>query len=95
MSSAYHKETGTWVLDETGTPVAAGKTVMVDLITYYGTTAGHQLVLTDGADKPFVDVKISADTKTVIIPLPKPRKLNGLKVATISSGVAYVYLAQG
>ena len=94
MGNAYYLETMIHVVDSTGILAASGKTVVVDALTFYSATAGHQLTLTDGADKPFADMTLSANNQTLVIRFPKPRRLSGLKVSVISGGVAYIYLAQ-
>lgn len=91
----FEEETGLYILDTTlETVVADGKTVMVDMVVLIPITAdGDSLTLTDADDNIFVEMK-GLKNKPNIFPFPKPRKLNGLKVTVMTSGKAYVYLAQ-
>lgn len=71
-----------------------GKTLMVSSVIFIPTNAdGDRLILTDYNGNKFVDIKGLVNEPNRI-PFRKPRKLNGLKISTIDSGKAYVYLAQ-
>jgi len=90
---AFSSVTGLYTLDSVETVVADGKTLMVDMVVFVPVTAdGDDLKLTDINDNVFVEIK-GLTNKPNVIPFPKPRKLNGLKVAAITSGKAYVYLS--
>ncbi|GAH00670.1 unnamed protein product [marine sediment metagenome] len=91
--ATFEQETALYVITGTETIQATDTTLMVDMVTWVGNTISHDLKLTDGADNVFIETKCAAATP-VVLPFPKPRKLKGLKVATIDSGTCIVYLAQ-
>jgi len=94
MPYAFEKETGLYLLDDVEPVVGDGKTLMVDLVVFVPVTAdGDNLQLTDADDNVFVETK-GLKNKPNPIAFSPPRKLNGLKVAVISSGKAYLYVAQ-
>lgn len=74
--------------------VGDGKTLMVNSVVFVPTDAnGDRLLLTDYDGNKFIDMKGLANRPNPIF-FKKPRKLNGLKVAIIDSGKAFVYRAQ-
>ena len=89
-----------WVLDTAEAVIAAGTPVIVRAVTFMGTTAGHDLVINEfdasGAEKPAIVMKMQG-TEVVYPHLDfgcNGRLLNGLHVATIDSGSAYVYIGK-
>lgn len=93
MTNAYSSALCEHVIDSTGTVWTSATTLMVDLVVWHGTVASHDLKLEDDQGNVFVELKGAAYTP-VVIPFPEPRKLRGLKVVTIDSGLCLVYLAQ-
>lgn len=94
MTIVFEQETGLYVVDDVEGVVADGKTVVVDFVTFTGNkTDGSHLILTDVDDNVFVDIW-GPKNHTIVLPFPKPKKLNGLKVATIDTGKVVIYLAQ-
>ena len=93
MTNAYSSALCIHVIDSTETIITSESTVMVDLVEWYGTTGGDDLKLEDDQSNVFVELKGAANTP-VVLPFPEPRKLKGLKVVTIDSGLCVIYLAQ-
>lgn len=87
-----------WKLDTTGTIVASGQAVMLNRLHYAsGTTAAHTAVVTDGNDNPIATLSISGNGDTDDVDFStfnddSFRTFNGFKLATLGSGVLYVYL---
>lgn len=94
MAYSFEQETGLYILDAVEEVAADGKTLMVSMVDFVPVTAdGDDLKLTDINDNIFVETK-GLKNKPNLISFSRPRKLNGLKVAVIDSGKAYLYLAQ-
>lgn len=94
MSYSFEKEHGLYILDVPETVVADGKTLMVSSVAFSGNkTGGAHLVLTDIDGNVFADIW-GPKNHTIVLPFPKPIKVNGLIVATIDTGKACLYLAQ-
>lgn len=94
MGYSFEQEHGLYIVDIAETVVADGKTVMLDLVTFSSNkTGGGHLILTDIDGNVVVDIW-GAKNNTKVLPFPKPRKMNGLKVAKIDTGEACIYLAQ-
>lgn len=93
MSNAYSEALCIHVIDSTGDICTSETTIMVALVEWYGTTGGSDLKLEDDQSNVFVELKGAANTP-VVLPFPEPRKLKGLKVVTIDSGLCVIYLAQ-
>lgn len=90
VTSAYG-----WKLDTVATIVPAGQLVAITFVHYAaGTTAGHTAVLTDGHDHPICTLSCSANGAPDHIDFSNVslthRTYNGLKVATLGSGVLTV-----
>ena len=91
--NVYSSALGIHVIDSTGSVITSESTVMIDLVTWVGNTVSHDLKLEDDQGNVFVETKGAVATP-VVLPFPKPRKLKGLKVATIDSGKCLVYVAK-
>lgn len=84
-----------WKLDTVATVVAAGQPVALTFVHYAaGTTAGHTAVLTDGNDNHICTLSCSGNGAPDHIDFSRVpvshRTYNGLKVATLGSGVLTV-----
>ena len=86
-----------WKLDTTGTIAATGIYVSILAIHYSaGTTAGHTAVLTDSNDNEIARLSCGANGMPDHIDMSRfpvnKRTWNGLKLATLGSGVVDIYL---
>lgn len=86
-----------WKLDTTGTIAASGQHVVISALHYAaGTTAGHTAIVTDANDNPIATLSCGANGEADHIDMThfnlSFRTFNGFKLATLGSGVLYVYL---
>ena len=92
MSNSYNAETALHIVDSTGALSTVG--VNIRKVVFFPGTAAHTLVLTDSSDNVAITVKANAaDIDAVELDFgDKGRKLPSLKVGTIGSGSAHIYL---
>ena len=94
MSNTYYSVTGTHVIDSASVVVTSETTLMIDLITWYpATQTADDLALEDDKDNVFLKTKALKLTP-IVIPYNPPLKIQGLKVATIDSGVLCIRRAK-
>jgi len=89
--STFYDETQVWVVDGTGELNAGGVTVLK--VQFHAKNAGDQIAITDAADKPAIKLLSGFADHTVETDFgPKGKRLNSLKIATLSGGcTAYIH----
>jgi len=95
-NNVYNSATKLWTVDTPDTIIASGKTVVVVQVIYFPAAVGNDLVIQDAEGNDAIILKAGAtDASPVRWPAePGGRTFNGLKIATISAGIAYIYLAK-
>lgn len=96
MSNTYNATTKLWTVTDTGDLQTSETTAVVVQAIYMANTASDELVIHDGAgNTAFVLSAGATDASPVRLPMElKGRMFKGLKVQTIGSGKAYLYLAK-
>jgi len=91
MTNTFYPETQVWVVDEIGTLNTGGVTVLK--VQFHSKNAGDQIVITDNADKPAIKIWCGVGDGYEESDFgPKGKRLNSLKVATLSGGcTAYIH----
>jgi len=84
-----------WKIVETGTPVAAGKKVCIKKILFLPGAADNVLTIQHADGTEAIPLKAGAtDASPVHLPFDGDGLvLDGLKIAAITAGVGYIYLA--
>ena len=95
MTNTYNATTKLWAVTDTGDLQTSETTAIVTQVVYVGNTASDDLVIRDGKGNTAIVLKLGAsDASPVRLPMEEGgRRLKGLKVQTIDSGTAYIYLA--
>jgi len=96
MTNTYNATTKLWTVNETGDLQTSETTAMVVQVVYMGNTANDDLIIQDGKGNDAIILKLSpSDASPVRLPMEEGgRKFDGLKVETIDSGTAYIYLCK-
>lgn len=95
MGNTEYSATGLWTVDSTGTPIAAGKRILIDKIIYFPSAVNDDLVIHDSAGVRAIRLKAGAsDISPVHVDFGvEGRPLNGLIIATIDgTSTADIYL---
>lgn len=97
MSNTYNAKTKLWVVTDTGDLQTSETTAVVVQVVYMANTADDDLVIHDGAgNTAFVLKAGSIDASPVRLAMEEGgRRFEGLKIQTIDSGTAYIYLSKG
>ena len=95
MTNIYNKTTQLHIVDSTGTIMESNTTAIVVQVVYVGNTASDDLVIHDAKGNTATVLKLGAsDASPVRLPMEAGgRRFSGLKIQTIDSGTAYIYLA--
>jgi len=96
MTNTYNSETKLWAVTDTGDLQTSETTAVVVQVVYMGNTASDDLIIQDGKGNDAIILKLSpSDASPVRLPMEEGgRKFDGLKVQTIDSGTAYIYLCK-
>lgn len=96
MTNAYNATTKLWTVTDTGDLQTSETTAVIMQAIYMANTVDHELVIHDGAgNTAFVLKSGMSDSSPVRLPMePEGRMFKGLKVQTIESGKAYIFLAK-
>ena len=96
MGNAYNATTKMWTVTDTGDLQTSETTAIVVQVVYVGNTVSDDLVIQDGRGNTAIVLKLGAsDASPVRLPMEEGgRKFDGLKIQTIDSGTAYIYLCK-
>ena len=96
MSNIYNKTTKLHIVDGTGTIMESDTSANIVQIVYVANTASHDLVIHDAKGNTACVLKVGAsDASPVRLPMEEGgRRFEGLKIQTIDSGTAYIYLCK-
>ena len=96
MSNTYNATTKLWTVTDTGDLQTSETTAVVSQVVYVGNTASDDLVIQDGKGNTAIVLKLGAsDASPVRLPMEEGgRRFEGLKIQTIDSGTAYIYLCK-
>ena len=96
MSNTYNATTKLWTVTDTGDLQTSETTAVVVQVVYVGNTASDDLVIRDGKGNTAIVLKLGAsDASPVRLPMEEGgRRFEGLKIQTIDSGTAYIYLCK-
>ncbi len=96
MSNTYNSVTKLWTVTDTGDLQTSERTAIVIQVVYVGNTVSDDLVIQDGKGNTAIVLKLGAsDASPVRLPMEEGgRRFKGLKIQTIDSGTAYIYLCK-
>jgi len=96
MSNIYNKTTKLHIVDGTGTIMESNTSANIVQVVYVANTVSHDLVIHDARGNTATVLKAGA-TNVSPVQLSMEgggRMFDGLKVQTIDSGKAYIYLCK-
>ena len=96
MGNTYNAVTKLHTVTDTGTIMESNTTAMVVQVIYVANTVSHDLEIYDGKGNPAIILKAGAsDISPIRFPMEAGgRRFEGLKIQTIESGTAYIYLCK-
>ena len=95
--NTYNAVTKLWTCATDGLLQTSETTAIVVQVFYVGDSASDDLVIQDGKGNSAIILKVDAAFAPSPVRLPMEeggRKFDGLKIQTIDSGTAYIYLCK-
>ena len=95
MALTINDNTGDKVIHISSTPTGV-ETIFADrrfialIVWYKPTTAGHDLYILNGTDKPWLGFTTGTNNKSEI-PLPVGRYIGGMKISQLDSGELFIH----